>query len=485
MAPKAAAQGLREAVEGQTLQPGAPEPLERPACGPARPRPPPGPTTPLEALAFRRPPGLLVPRRARSKRRAERETKAKMEKIVEIRDLTTQITNIKSEISKFEDALRCCKLYKEFLHKLSPPEWLEEQERRQQALKKAKDVVAVPKPSSSIIEDRGIGPRSKSKTPPLWSKGTWVGSAGGAPQPSTGRVQAPACLGRVSGVKKSVKLVRLEPAVSSSTSFQQSIHPSQHSDIKVSSSTQPLQENTDSDVEDMQLYFTEPQQLLDVFTKLEEQNLSLIQNTQEMEETLEELNLTLKTTADPHVGSDREVKQLKQWIATKTMSITKEEDMAAELELRVRVFHFGEYRGDQQDKLLDSLNHKVLDVYRNCVGTQQEASLGTVQMLTVVEHLLGELLENLERVPPSKIEQAEKMKERERRLRLREEKARLQRMLQEERLQRALARAQAQIKKKRGRKLVCRSQPPVERVKEESEDSQQDKDKEEQLFFFT
>lgn len=46
----------------------------------------------------------------------------------------------------------------------------------------------------------------------------------------------------------------------------------------------------------LELYFTEPQQLLDVFTELEEQNLSLIQNTQEMEETLEELSFTLKNT---------------------------------------------------------------------------------------------------------------------------------------------------------------------------------------------
>lgn len=67
--------------------------------------------------------------------------------------------------------------------------------------------------------------------------------------------------------------------------------------------------------------------------------------------------------------------------------------------------------------MLESLNHKVLDVYRNCVGIQQEANLGTVQMLTVVEHQLDELLENLERVPQVKIEQAEKVKERERRMR--------------------------------------------------------------------
>lgn len=65
--------------------------------------------------------------------------------------------------------------------------------------------------------------------------------------------------------------------------------------------------------------------------------------------------------------------------------------------------------------MLESLNHKVLDVYQNCVGTQQESNLGTVQMLTIIEQQLDELLENLERVPQVKIEQAEKAKEKERR----------------------------------------------------------------------
>lgn len=67
--------------------------------------------------------------------------------------------------------------------------------------------------------------------------------------------------------------------------------------------------------------------------------------------------------------------------------------------------------------MLESLNHKVLDVYRHCVGTQQESNLGTVQMLTIIEQQLDDLLENLERVPQIKVEQAEKAKEKERRQR--------------------------------------------------------------------
>ncbi|KAM9592973.1 LOW QUALITY PROTEIN: cilia- and flagella-associated protein 100 [Trichechus inunguis] len=416
---------------------------------------------------------------------AEKETKAKIEKIFEIQDLTTQIMNIKSEISKFEDTLQQYKVYKDFLYKLSPKEWFEEQEKKQ-ALKKAKEMADTPKETSlpSATGDKGPGSRNKMASP--WAKGTWWPQVGGCSK-TLGRLETILLLppeGQAS--KKAPKLrqgARLGPTLSSSSSLQASSQLSVPSGLESKGSSFLLaQEDPDSDSEELELYFTEPQQLLEVFTKLEEQNLSLIQNTQEMEETLEELSFNLKNTQN---RMDREVNQLKHWISTMMMSIAKEEETAAELELKSRVFHFGEYHGAQQDRLLESLNSKVLDVYRHCIGPQQEANLGTVQMLTVIEHQLDELLEGLERMPPSKIEQAAKAKEKERCMRLREEKVMIQKQLQEERLQRAQARAQAEIKKKKGRKLVCRSQPPILKTKMAPSHALMDKDKEEQLFFFT
>ncbi|DAA16739.1 TPA: coiled-coil domain containing 37 [Bos taurus] len=410
-------------------------------------------------------------------RMADKESKAKMEKILEIRELTTQIMNIKSEISKFEDMLQQYKVYKDFLYKLSPKEWLEEQEKKHLALKQAKEVVEAFKESLLLSS---VGDRAHR----LWE---------------VGQLSEQSCrLGR-----PWASTWDPEPLLASHRTRDQG-----QAELQRSSSTLPVQDDLDSDdEEEPELYFTDPQQLLDVFTKLEEQNLSLVQNTQEMEEALEELSFTLKNTqtrmaseagalGPQHAAGpggsevlvpfrDREVNQLKQWITTLMMSIAKEEETAAELELKARVFHFGEFKGDQEDKLLESLNCKVLDVYRHCVGGQQESSLGTVQMLATIEHQLDELLENLERVPPARIEQAEKAKEKERRLRLREEKAKLQKQLQEERLLRAQARAQAEVKKKRGRRLVCRSRPPALKTKEQSKHELMDKDREEHLFFFT
>ena len=45
-----------------------------------------------------------------------------------------------------------------------------------------------------------------------------------------------------------------------------------------------------------QVYFRDAQQLLDIFTALEESNLFLIQNSQETEEALEELKAKFSET---------------------------------------------------------------------------------------------------------------------------------------------------------------------------------------------
>lgn len=48
--------------------------------------------------------------------------------------------------------------------------------------------------------------------------------------------------------------------------------------------------------EEIELYFTNPHQLISIFTELEEQNLSLIQNSQETEETLEDIKQQKRAT---------------------------------------------------------------------------------------------------------------------------------------------------------------------------------------------
>jgi len=154
------------------------------------------------------------------------------------------------------------------------------------------------------------------------------------------------------------------------------------------------------------------------------------------------------------------------------------------LELNCKMFSFGEFKAEDQEKNLRVLNKKVEEVYRTCIG-DNEANINTLQMLTAVENRLEELFEDIDNMDPSLVAEAEKNKEKERRMRLREEKIAAQKAHQEERVRKALERAKADPKKKAGKKLVFRSLPPQRKQKEDKKKEGQDKEEEEKSYFFT
>ncbi|XP_017553264.1 cilia- and flagella-associated protein 100 [Pygocentrus nattereri] len=374
---------------------------------------------------------------------AEQETKAKLEKVAEIKKITAKMVAIKSDISKYEDTLQEYKLYKDFLFKLSPPEWQEKQ--REKNRRSPKTTSANEKRESEVKSretDRG------KKTP-----------------------QSDRCREK----RSSVGSRELPPREGRATS--------RHS-VKSTPQSGKISSISDTDSseyeEDPELYFTEPQQLLDLLSELEEQNLSLIQNLQETEEGLEEFRQTMEQTRK---NMDHEADQLKRQIDVMTETIQREKERTTELELKARLFNFGKYKAEEDDTL-NALSRKVEEVYRSCVG-DSEANLSTLQMLTAIEGRLGELLENVEMIPSDRLAIAEKAKEKERRLRLRDEKIYLQKQHQEERMKKAMERAQAEIKKTTGRKLMPRSQPPVRKLKNNQHDDIADKEKEEHMYFFT
>ncbi|CAG2186848.1 Cilia- and flagella-associated protein 100,Coiled-coil domain-containing protein 38 [Mytilus edulis] len=223
----------------------------------------------------------------------------------------------------------------------------------------------------------------------------------------------------------------------------------------------PAEESSDDD--ELELFFSGPQQLLDIFAELEEQNLSLIQNSQETEENLEEMKTNIKQTK---VKMKKETAILKEQISKLTNQIKREESKAQDLKIRAKMFSFGEFKQEDQEKMLLELNRKVEDVYKTCIG-DNEAQISTLQMLTNLENQLVGLLEQIETMPADKVEAAEKAKEKERRLKMREEKMEEQRLKQEERVRKAMERARAEPKKQTGRKLVFRSEPPKQKKRED------------------
>ncbi|XP_041945258.1 cilia- and flagella-associated protein 100 isoform X3 [Alosa sapidissima] len=340
---------------------------------------------------------------------AEQETKLKLEKVLEIKRLTAKIVAVKSDISKYEDNLKEYTLYKDFLFKLSPPEWQEQQRARRGRLQQARakerekdaEKAAVSKSPnrSSTGEKSATGQRGS-----LLSQGLPpVREAKRLPTPGSTELQSDK-LGKASETDDDSSEYEDEPA----------------------------------------LYFTDPQQLVDLLTELEEQNLSLVQNACETEETLEEFRKVMEVTRKE---MDSESAELEKQLEVMTSAIQREQEKVAELELRARLYSFGHLKNEDQDNMLHTLRGKVEEVHRCCVG-DTGANLSTLQMLTNIESRLGELMERMETIPKDRLQMAEKAKERERRMRMREEKLHQQKQLQEDRIRKALERSQAENKKK-------------------------------------
>ncbi|TPX60736.1 hypothetical protein PhCBS80983_g01648 [Powellomyces hirtus] len=388
-------------------------------------------------------------------KKAEQETKAKLEKIQEIKKLNVHIMSIRSDMSKNEDQLKDLQRYREFLDKLTPREWFEDRARE-----KRKEFRELDRAGSS---ENGA-------------------AAGKGPGGIKSRRSGKRSTGRGGGGGGKTTLVRIRGSDPTATSSSNADDVADGDDTDATAhdgggeaDATELPDFLNEDDEAL-LFFKTPQQLLDIFAELEENNLALIQNCQETEETLEELKQKILDTEARILNAgfafysdrDQETQSLKHQIDFLNAAIAREEDKAKMLEERAKMFSTGNLGGESQEKLLEELNHKVKEVYRRCIG-DNEATLSTLTMLTTIENRLENLFETIEMMPPDKVEQAEKMKDKERRQRLREEKMEAQRLLQEERVQRALERARAPVIKKTGKPIAFRSAPPQKKKRKEED----------------
>nr|XP_010961112.1 coiled-coil domain-containing protein 38 [Camelus bactrianus] len=354
---------------------------------------------------------------------AAQETINKLQMTAELKKASMEIQLVKSEIAKTEFLLREYMKYGFFLLKLSPKQW-----QIQQALKKV----------------------SKNK--------------------ENVNVRLPSIMTNLSARRKEASIVE-----SRTTSFAENEdsslgrgsqgntrdlgHYSQNQAESISSEDSLeffLDDDMDYDLEP-ELYFKEPEELLQVLTELEEQNLTLVQYSQDVDENLEDVNKRERLIQDKINTNIEFLLEHKEMLKA---NCVREEEKAAELELRSRLFSFGEFNSDAQEKLIDSLSKKINQVYKVCIGDAEVGSLNPVQKLVKVESRLVELSDLIESIPKENVEAIERMKQKERRQKLREEKMKEKQKHQEERLKAALERAVAQPKKKLGRRLIYRSKPP-------------------------
>lgn len=259
----------------------------------------------------------------------------------------------------------------------------------------------------------------------------------------------------------------------------------QESKLQIPAPPRLEDETVDLPEEEVPMYFTEPQQLMDIFSALEEQNLFLIQNSQETEHTLEELQHAFaetKLTMDAHTSVlQSQIDELQLHISTEEMrvkSLLSKRIAAAEVNNTKsksskaatlaassasakdanNTAALGVQNQVEKERLLADLNAKVRHVYEQC-DFDASSRPSTLFMLSQMESKLEVLLQDIERMPNDYVIKAEKEKEKKRRERKREEQQALQERQQEDRNRRAIERSLQAPKKRTGRQVMGRSRP--------------------------
>uniref|UniRef100_A0A8C4QVR5 DUF4200 domain-containing protein n=1 Tax=Eptatretus burgeri TaxID=7764 RepID=A0A8C4QVR5_EPTBU len=240
--------------------------------------------------------------------------------------------------------------------------------------------------------------------------------------------------------------------------------------------------SSDSDESDeaLDLRCSKPEEILHLLKELEEKNISLILDSQVVDEVLDEV---WRNVANTQQNMNRETGLLHDQLASLKENIAQETEKAAALQLKTQMLTEGPSYAENQ-VLLENLSKKVTHVYRTCLSFD-DTSTDALQMLTRIEKRLEELLQQLETLPADCVARALREKSKERCIRIREEKVMQGKKEQERRLHRAMERSQAEHKVQVGRKLMFRSiLPPTKQTRHKSH-KQEDREAEEMEYFFS
>lgn len=383
--------------------------------------------------------------------KAEKETKAKQDKMTEIKKLNTQIMHLKSKNLKTAEALEDCNRYAEFLESITPKEYKEE-ELAKKAARRAERQRVRRHGRSQWWHNKCAQERAEMKATINAELAAQAGATGRRPR------------------KKKASLPQEE---------------------EVDPPTPPTPEEekgNSSSGEDIPMYFTEPQQLLNIFAALGESNLFLIENCQETEEALEELkqkfDLETAKTHEETADLDRQIAELER-------AIEAEEEKKALLEQREKPKENSkekQKKGDKSKKKgddeeeeteaqknerqaqhMESLQRKITEVYELTIGAN-ESNIDAIPMLTQIEKRLEQLLDVIGTMDPEFVAKEEAARDKERREARRllqmEEKEKEQMLKMAERQKRA---AQP-VMKKTGKPLMTRHMQQTRKKTEDDTD---------------
>lgn len=206
---------------------------------------------------------------------ANEENRLKEGKKKDVQKLNARIAAVNNEIAKLDDQLENCKRYKSFLDKLTPKEWIQQQQQQKEKQREHEE--------SKQQQD------SKNEVAP---KRVTIGKT------TTSNIQT----GRPRGVSDA-RSTRSDSSTRRSREHKLQQLPEPR--------TEDIWKKEREEIEHLlknmpEMYFKEPDDLLNIFAELEEENLFLIQNTQVIEEQLEDLKRVYRETKEKRYVSNND-----------------------------------------------------------------------------------------------------------------------------------------------------------------------------------
>jgi len=212
------------------------------------------------------------------------------------------------------------------------------------------------------------------------------------------------------------------------------------------------------------MYFQDPQQLLKIINRLEEENMFLIRHCQEAEDTVERYRDSFAHLLNERDGKIIEMKE-KEKLAEDTLNQSKGMNDSYKTKGGFRI---GNELSEEELLAMQSI---IQEFYQG-LGFDSTTSNDAVSMLIRIEEKLESLIRTLDELDHSLVKKNATIKEHQRREQGRQEKQKQQKQQQNEKRARALALAKQPIKKKHGRPLVPRTVPKRGESKQEKEEKE-------------
>ncbi|RNF15737.1 flagellar associated protein [Trypanosoma cruzi] len=227
-------------------------------------------------------------------RRAEIESKAKLERLIDIKKLSAQISHMEQDMRKTEIQLDLCKEYKEFMDSITVPQWFYDvlcslrvndasevilREAEAEYTRRAEELmVAMQKAEARRESQQPVAFAERQKRGGLREERHNDEKNDGSLEDEEGE-QVP-IEAQLEKLHQELEAEAQKRQVKATESIKKEVEALSVEEVRAVLDKEYPQER-------IPMYFTEPDQILDIFINVEEGNLFLIQNSQELEEELE------------------------------------------------------------------------------------------------------------------------------------------------------------------------------------------------------